>query len=71
MQSSIRFDVQVPADHVIKLPDHVPVGPAEVIVVPGPRDDRGLRSERARQLVAACPPQSSDSVDLVREDRSR
>jgi hypothetical protein len=71
MQSSIRFAVQVPADHVIKLRDHVPVGPAEVIVVPGSRDARGLRNERMRQLLAACPPQSCDSADLIREDRNR
>jgi len=71
VQNSIRFDVQVPADHVIKLPDDVPVGPAEVIVLSGSRDAHGSRVERARQLVAACPPQSSDSVDLIREDRSR
>lgn len=33
-QTAIRVRVEVKADHTIRLPDEVPVGPAEVIVLP-------------------------------------
>lgn len=33
-QTAIRVRVEVKSDHTIQLPDDVPVGPAEVIVLP-------------------------------------
>ena len=33
MKSALKIDVQVGADHLIKLPDEVPIGPAEIIVL--------------------------------------
>ena len=35
MQSAVKFMVEVGVDHVVKLPDDVPVGPAEIIVLVG------------------------------------
>ena len=71
MQRAIKFEVNVPSDHVITLPADVPVGRAEVIVL---LDQSGVledRMARARELVEACPAQSSDSADLVAQDRQR
>jgi hypothetical protein len=45
MKSALKLDVQVGEDHLIRLPDEVPVGPAEIIVLveestaPGILDD--------------------------------
>jgi hypothetical protein len=33
MKSALTMHVQVGEDHVVKLPDEVPVGPAEIIVL--------------------------------------
>ncbi|MBV9946202.1 MAG: hypothetical protein JOZ69_05085 [Myxococcales bacterium] len=33
MKSAVQLHVEVGEDHVIKLPDDVPVGPAEIIVL--------------------------------------
>jgi hypothetical protein len=33
MKSALKMHVQVGEDHVVKLPDEVPVGPAEIIVL--------------------------------------
>ena len=33
MKSALKLDVQVGEDHLIRLPDEVPVGPAEIIVL--------------------------------------
>lgn len=68
MQTSVRFNIQVTADHVIKLPDDVPVGPAQVIVLSGSSTRRVAAIERAHRLVQDCPVQSSDSTDLLGED---
>jgi hypothetical protein len=35
MQSAVKLTVEVGVDHVVKLPDDVPVGPAEIIVLVG------------------------------------
>jgi hypothetical protein len=33
MKNALKINVNVGADHVVKLPDEVPVGPAEIIVL--------------------------------------
>lgn len=33
MKSALKMNVQVGEDHLVKLPDEVPVGPAEIIVL--------------------------------------
>ena len=35
MQTAVKLTVEVGDDHVVKLPDEVPVGPAEIIVLVG------------------------------------
>jgi hypothetical protein len=72
-EMSIRVRVQVPADHLVKLPDEVPVGPVELIVfVPTvPQARSSLRVALARELLRTSPKQRSDSTALIREDRMR
>lgn len=37
MKSALNLDIEVGEDHLVRLPDEVPVGPAEIIVlVEGP-----------------------------------
>ena len=71
MQRAIKFEVDVPSDHVIKLPSDVPVGRAEIIVLLNHSQAPTDRMARARQLVESSPSQSSDSADLVAQDRQR
>lgn len=56
-QNLIKVHVEVGADHTIRLPDEVPVGPAEVIVL----------SHVA--MIGSAPPEAlglfNDSPDLV------
>jgi hypothetical protein len=66
MQSAVKLTVEVGVDHIVKLPEDVPVGPAEIIVlvgepVPGPNvlDD-------FEPIEPASPVRLSD---LVNEDR--
>jgi hypothetical protein len=33
MKNALKFETQVGPDHLVKLPDEVPVGPAEIIVL--------------------------------------
>jgi hypothetical protein len=67
MQSAVKLTVDVGVDRVVKLPDDVPVGPAEIIVlvgerVPGPKvlDD----------FEPIEPPSPVRLSDLVNEHRS-
>jgi hypothetical protein len=71
MQRTIRFEVEVPASHVIRLPDDVPVGPVEIIVLLADSATGQDRASLARRLLETCPAQSSDSANLVAEDRLR
>ena len=41
MKNALRLDVEVGEDHVVRLPDEVPVGPAEIIVPIESRTDTG------------------------------
>lgn len=70
--SAIRVRVDIPADKVVKLPDDVPTGPAEIIVLSPEHANRAeTRAALATRLVRTSPPQRSDSTDLIREDRMR
>jgi hypothetical protein len=71
MQRAIRLDVTIGADHVIRVPEDVPVGPAEVIILLGAAAARADRLARARELLESCPAQSTDSAQLVAQDRLR
>ena len=66
MQSALKLTVEVGEDHVVKLPEEVPVGPAEIIVlVDAP-------AENAQGLEDFEPIEPRKSVrfsDLVIEDR--
>jgi hypothetical protein len=42
MKSAVKLDVQVGDDHLVKLPDEVPVGPAEIIVLVENKPTPGL-----------------------------
>ena len=70
--SQIRVRVDVPADHLVKLPDEVPVGPVEILVLTAEKVRGGLSPATiAAQLIRSSPPQRSDSTKLIREDRTR
>jgi len=66
----VRFLANVPADRVVKLPDEVPLGPAEIVVLTqGSERIPGDRVQVVRELQRTCPPQVSDSAELLRADR--
>jgi hypothetical protein len=70
--TAFRFEVEVPADRVVRLPDEVPVGHAEVIVVVTPEPPKvstATRMDLARALQAAAPRQQTESAELLRQDR--
>lgn len=70
--SGLRVRIRVPEDHVVKLPDEVPVGTVELIVVtPTTPHDVGARVAVARELLRTSPQQQTDSTALIREDRLR
>jgi hypothetical protein len=70
--SGLRVRVQVPADHIVKLPDEVPIGPVEfILVTPVAQHDAKLRLAIAKELIRTSPPQRTDSTELIREDRMR
>jgi hypothetical protein len=66
MKSALKLDVQVGDDHLVKLPDEVPVGPAEIIVLVETRPTGGML-EDFEPVEPAVPVQLSK---LVIEDRS-
>jgi hypothetical protein len=69
-QSAIKLHVEVGPDHTIKLPDEVPVGPAELIVIIEERseapDPAGLIG-----LMADEPDVMDDVMKHIRERRER
>lgn len=70
--SELRVRIRVPEDHVVKLPDEVPVGTVELIVVaPAMPRDVDARVAIAKALLRSSPPQRTDSTALIREDRLR
>ena len=66
----VRFLANVPADRVVKLPDDVPVGPAEIVVLAPEIEEKAVDRVRiVRELQRTSPRQTSDSADLLRADR--
>jgi len=66
----LRFLANVPANRIVKLPDDVPVGPAEIVVLAQePRAAKVDRVRLARELQRSAPDQATDSTELLRADR--
>jgi hypothetical protein len=66
MKSALKLDVQVGDDHLVKLPDDVPVGPAEIIVL---LEDRPT-GELLEDFEPVEPAMPIELSKLVIEDRS-
>jgi hypothetical protein len=66
MQPAVKITVDVGPDHVIKLPDEVPVGPAEIIVLVEQNTAAPDGLEDFEPVERASPVLLSD---LVNEDR--
>jgi hypothetical protein len=68
--TKVHFLANVPADRVVKLPDDVPVGPAEIVVLTRASEKAPVdRVALVRELQRTSPRQTSDSADLLRADR--
>jgi hypothetical protein len=69
-QTAIKLHVEVGADHTIKLPDEVPVGPAEVIVLVAESAGNGTSAEKGLLGLFANEPEIVDeAMEHVRERR--
>jgi hypothetical protein len=66
MQTAVKLTVQVGVDHVVKLPDEVPVGPAEIIVLVGEPTPAVVLLDDFEPIDPVSPLRLSD---LVNEDR--
>jgi hypothetical protein len=66
MQTAVKLTVEVGVDHVVKLPDEVPVGPAEIIVLVGEASPGLGVLDDFEPIDPASPVRLSD---LVNEDR--
>jgi hypothetical protein len=66
MQSALKVMVEVGEDHVVKLPEEIPVGPAEIIVLVGAPVEDGQKLEDFEPIEPRKPIRLSD---LVIEDR--
>ena len=73
---AFKVAVTVPEDRILKLPDEVPTGPAEVIVLQEPKRD--AQSEKLREFLAYVqeararlqPTLSKDEIDrYIDEER--
>ena len=69
-QTAIKLHVEVGADHTIRLPDEVPVGPAEVIVL-SPVATTGEAPPEALGLFKDSPDLVDQAMAHVSEMRSR
>jgi hypothetical protein len=66
----VRFLANIPADRVVKLPDDVPVGPAEIVVLTPESEKAPMdRVRLVYELQRTSPRQTTDSADLLRADR--
>ena len=69
-QTAIKLCVEVGPDHTIRLPDDVPLGPAEVIVL---LDDRPTKASEGEKSVLGLFADDAEMVDeamtYVRERR--
>jgi hypothetical protein len=74
---AFKVAVTVPEDRIVKLPDEVPTGPAEVIVLPEPKRD--AQSETLREFLAYVdeaharlqPTLTKDEIDRYIEEERR
>jgi hypothetical protein len=65
MKSALQIHVHVGEDHVIKLPDEVPVGPAQIIVLVEETPTTGVLDD----FEPIEPARAARLSDLVIEDR--
>ncbi len=71
-QTAIKLRVQVGADHKVTLPEEVPVGPAEVIVLVDEHPNNGTRAEkRLLGLFAGEPEVVDEAMSHVRAHRQK
>lgn len=81
MRAAVKLTIEIPEDHIVKLPDDVPVGQAEMIIlVPAAKAPQAqVPSQQQlnalayfmRQRTWTPPPDTPDSVEWLREDRER
>jgi hypothetical protein len=73
---AFKVVVTVPEDRIVKLPDEIPTGPAEVIVLQEPK--RNAQSEKLREFLAYVeearvrlqPTLTKDEIDrYIEEER--
>lgn len=68
MENAIRVRVTIGEDHTIRLPDEVPAGEAEVIVLfpagSGAEDDRAARAEARQRLFGSLRGRATLSDDF-------
>ena len=66
MENAVRLRVTIGADHTVRLPDEIPAGEAEVIVLfPTASDaDRAARAEARRKLFGALRGQITIADDF-------
>jgi hypothetical protein len=60
-QTAFKLSVQVQADHTVRLPDDVPVGPAELIVFVKDQESGALPVDRAPSPIGLF----EDDADVV------
>ena len=65
MQHALKLNVDVGEDHLVRLPDEVPVGPAEIIVIVGTQ----APEEILEDFEPIQPRHGALLSDLVGEDR--
>jgi hypothetical protein len=69
-RNAITFHVEIEPDHIVRLPDHIPVGPVEVVVL---IDHRPSEERTAEKSVLGLFADDAEVVDealaYVRERR--
>ena len=68
-QTAIKLHVEVGADHTVKLPSEVPVGPAEVIVLVDEHPAHGKGKKGLLGLFADQPEVVDEAMSYVRAHR--
>ena len=63
MDTAVKLKIHIPEDHMVKLPDDLPVGQAEMIIL--------VPAAKTAQAAWTPPPGTPDSVEWLREDRDR
>jgi hypothetical protein len=71
---TLRLRVHVPENHLVQLPEEVPTGDVEIVVLGATNTTAEARRAAvaiARKRRAMTSTQTGDSTEIVREDRSR